>query len=241
MRITLIGYGKMGKTIEKIAKQRNHEISHIIEYANIELLDDLTCTDTDIAIEFTRPKSAVENLKKCMSRHIPVVCGTTGWLERRAEVEQFCIDHHSAFFYASNFSLGVNLFFQLNKYLAKLMSNHPEYQISMEEIHHTQKKDAPSGTAITLAEDLIQFNPQKTRWVNELSTEPTALPIISKRQDSVPGTHSILYQSKIDEIEIKHTAHSREGFAIGAVTAAEWLKNKKGNFGMEDLIADLKI
>lgn len=236
MKIMLIGYGKMGKTIEQIALNRGHQVPVKIDVNNHNDLLSASSKTVDAAIEFTQPESAFENVKACLERGIPVVCGTTGWLERKKEIEEICKSNSGAFFYASNYSIGVNIFFHLNKYLANVMKNFPEYQIEMEEIHHTQKKDAPSGTAITLAEGIFEKNSSRQKWVNERTNDPNSLGIISKRIENVPGTHTIFYESKVDTIEIKHTAHSREGFAGGAVTAAEWLVGKKGVFGMDDML-----
>lgn len=233
MNILLIGYGKMGKTIEGIALQRGHTISgRIDEPTNQWGLK----AGSDVAIEFTHPDSAVGNLKKCFDAQLPVVCGTTGWLDKRQEVERYCLDQKATFFYASNYSLGVNLFFKLNEYLARLMNAHTNYEVILDETHHTQKKDAPSGTAITLAEGILANLERKTEWVKEKTSTPAELAIRSHRVDPAPGTHVVTYQSAIDDIEIKHTAHSREGFALGAVLAAEWLKDRKGIYGMDDLL-----
>ncbi|MDB5272218.1 MAG: dapB [Chitinophagaceae bacterium] len=236
MNITLIGYGKMGKTIEQIALRRGHDVSYKIDQSNHDLLHQLNGSKTDVAIEFTQPEQAFDNLKYCLENGIPVVCGTTGWLEKRKEIEAICLHNKSAFFYASNYSVGVNIFFHLNKWLAQVMNGYPEYSIMTEEIHHTEKKDAPSGTSITLAEGILEYYPGITTWVNEAKSKSTELPIVSKRIANVPGTHTIAYESSIDTIEIKHTAHSREGFALGAVLAAEFIKDKTGVFGMDDLL-----
>jgi 4-hydroxy-tetrahydrodipicolinate reductase len=236
MKIALLGYGKMGKTIEQIALNRGHEISFKIDVNNQTDLTKINQQNTAVAIEFTQPESAYLNVKYCVENQVPVVCGTTGWLEKKTEIEQLCLEKQSAFFYASNYSIGVNLFFYLNQHLAKLMNAYPEYEVLMEEIHHTEKKDAPSGTAITLAEGILKNVFRKQKWVNELAQHTEQLGIVSKREPNVPGTHTIVYQSPIDEIEIKHTAHSREGFATGAVMAAEWLQGKKGVFGMDDML-----
>jgi 4-hydroxy-tetrahydrodipicolinate reductase len=237
MQIILIGYGKMGKTIEEIAHSRGHQISQIIDIDNHSDLEKLENISDTVAIEFTQPHSAVDNLKICISKNIPVVCGTTGWLADRKMVEDFCLAHNSAFFYASNYSIGVNLFFNLNHTLAKLMQPHLDsYQVQLTETHHTEKKDAPSGTAITLAEGIINEVYVFDQWINEESGDSNQLPILSYRVDDVPGTHAVAYHSEYDTIEIKHTAHSRQGFALGAVIAAEWLLNKKGVFSMEDLL-----
>ena len=232
----LLGYGKMGKTIEQIAIQRGHQVPFKIDFGNIDELQKIKSTDVDVAIEFTQPESAYHNVKYCLENNIPVVCGTTGWLEKKAEMEALCRTTKGSFFYASNYSVGVNLFFHFNKMLGRIMNHHPEYDITMEEIHHTEKKDAPSGTAITLAEGLIETVSKKKAWINEASNEAELLPIFSKRIENVPGTHTISYRSAVDSIEMTHTAHSRQGFAEGAVIASEWLVGKEGVFGMEDML-----
>lgn len=236
MKIMLIGYGKMGKTIEQIAIGRGHSVPYKIDVSNIDSLATITSKDVDAVIEFTQPESAFNNIKQCIENGIPVVSGTTGWLERKPEIEALCIAKGGAFFYASNYSVGVNLFFHLNKYLAKIMNTRTEYSIATEEIHHTAKKDAPSGTAITLAEGILENIDRKKLWINEEASAAEALSIISKRIDPYPGEHTIVYSSPIDNIEIKHTAHSREGFATGAVLAAEFIAGKKGIFGMDDML-----
>ena len=237
MKIALIGYGKMGKAIEEIAIQSGHEIVLKIDADNFQT--EFTADNikqADVAIEFTSPHTAVANIKKCFSWGIPVVSGSTGWLENWSEVVDFCKAENGCFLYASNFSIGVNIFFELNKYLARMMADKTGYDISVEEIHHTQKRDAPSGTAITIAEGIIENNKEKTSWVNEPSNEPHLLSIISKRIDPAPGTHIVKYLSEIDDIEIIHTAHNRKGFATGAVKAAEYIVNKKGIFTMNDVL-----
>ena len=236
MNIALIGYGKMGKAIEEIALERGHQIVLKINDENLEDFTKENVNKADTAIEFTSPHSAFENIKKIIGYGTPVVCGSTGWTERINEINDYCKQQNGAFLYASNFSVGVNIFFELNKKLATLMAPHAEYNISMEEIHHTQKKDAPSGTAITLAEQILEQVKRKTKWVNEQSSDDTALPIISKREDPAPGTHSIRYSSPIDDIEIIHTAHNRQGFALGAVLAAEFIKGKNGIFSMKEVL-----
>ncbi len=236
MKIALIGYGKMGKIIESIALQRGHTVDLKIDIDNKEDLTKENLQQCDAAIEFTGPHSAKENIMKCLDAGIPVVSGSTGWLESRNEVDNYCKEKNGSFLYASNFSVGVNIFFELNKKLAQLMKGHEDYKISLEEIHHTQKKDAPSGTAITLAEQILHEIPRKKNWVNMDSLKPGELVIISKREDPAPGTHRIKYSSTIDDIEIIHTAHSREGFALGAVLAAEHICNKKGIFCMKDVL-----
>ncbi len=236
LRIALIGYGKMGKAIEEIAVENGHQVALRISRANVSEFTQANISKADVAIEFTNPESAYENVKKCLEWNVPVVCGSTGWTERLPEMKEFCIEKKGALLYASNFSIGVNIFFELNACLAKLMSGRNEYRASMEEIHHTGKKDAPSGTAITLAEQIIAASPNLKKWVNEESNDPNQLPIISKRIDPAPGTHAIRYSSEIDDIEIVHTAHSRKGFASGAVLAAEFIAGKKGNFSMKDVL-----
>ncbi|GAB3271448.1 4-hydroxy-tetrahydrodipicolinate reductase [Larkinella harenae] len=238
MKILLLGYGKMGKTIEQIALDRGHEIAGRIDLNNRADLDALGSEDVDVAIEFSSPEAAVGNIKDCLKRGWPVVCGTTGWLAHQTEIEELCTQHQGAFFYASNYSIGVNLFFRLNKMLARFMKGYPSYHVSMTEIHHTEKKDAPSGTAITLAEGIIEQNPLKKRWVNDAEDQEDALAIESLREGVVPGTHIVRYESEVDTIEIKHAAHSRQGFALGAVVAGEWLVGKQGVFGMEDLLGE---
>jgi 4-hydroxy-tetrahydrodipicolinate reductase len=236
MKIALIGYGKMGKAIEAIATAKGHEIVHRIHRNSQHLLEKEELSKADVAIEFTTPETAYSNIIKCFEANVPVVCGTTGWLEKLPEVKAQCLEKHQGFLYASNFSIGVNIFFEINKRLAELMASQPQYDIKMEEIHHTQKKDAPSGTAISLAEQILEKVSRKTGWVNEASSKAEALSILSRRIDPAPGTHSITYTSAIDDITITHTAHSREGFAAGAVVAAEWLDGKKGIFTMKDVL-----
>ena len=242
MNILLLGYGKMGKAIEQTALDRGHRIAGRITIDNVVDLDRIQPADVDAVIEFSSPESAVANLTYCFERGWPVVCGTTGWLGHRADVESLCRSKKGAFFYASNYSIGVNLFFRLNKTLAQFMRNYPSYRVSMTEIHHTEKKDAPSGTAITLAEGMMEHLPDKHRWaVSEAGSEPLADPdgaigIESVREGTVPGTHTVRYDSVVDRIEISHVAHSRDGFALGAVVAAEWLVGREGVFGMDDLL-----
>ncbi len=236
MKIALIGYGKMGKAIEEIALQRNHTAVLKIDINNIDNLTKENLKQCDIAIEFTGPLSAVENISKCLDAGIPVVSGSTGWLDQWPIIKAKCEALNGALLYASNFSIGVNIFFELNKKLAQLMSNQTNYEVSMDEIHHTQKKDAPSGTAITLAEQILEKIPAKKKWINGPTKYPNELSIISKRIDPAPGTHSIKYSSSIDDIEIIHTAHSRTGFATGAVLAAEFLYTKKGIYSMKEVL-----
>jgi len=239
MRIALSGYGKMGKAIEKEALEKGHEVVLKIGSKNINnlIVSELESKEVEVIIDFSRPESAVDNIKTGLDAGIPVVCGTTGWLEKMDEIKAYCQSQNGTFLYASNFSIGVNLFFTLNKALAKMMNAHPEYKPYLEEIHHTQKLDAPSGTGITLANDLIQYYDHKTNWVKGEASKESDLAIISKRIDKVPGTHEIAWTSEIDTIEIKHTAHSRIGFVMGALLAAEWVQGKKGVFGMEDVLS----
>jgi|SRR5688572_2696280 len=233
MKIILLGYGKMGKTIEKIAMNRGHEISARIDIDNQSELD---YAEGDVVIEFSHPDSAFNNITKCLLRNLPVVSGTTGWLDRRAEVIDLCSQVDGTFFYASNYSLGVNLFFKVNEYLAKMMNGFPEYEIAMDEIHHSEKKDAPSGTAISLAEGILKNVTRKKSWVSKKTRKAEEIYIGSFRIDQVPGTHIVKYESPIDDIEIKHTAHSRDGFALGAVLVAEWAQNRKGVLSMDDFL-----
>jgi 4-hydroxy-tetrahydrodipicolinate reductase len=236
MRIVLIGFGKMGKEIERLAVGRGHEIVARIDVGNQCELSQLSKNDVDVAIEFSNPASAFTNIMTCIEKQIPVVCGTTGWLEQKAQVEEATAKFQSTFFYASNYSIGVNLFFKLNKTLAALMAGHSEYDIYTNEIHHLEKKDSPSGTAITIAEGIIDANPVKTKWVNNKIPAPNEVAIWSQRESIIPGTHAVKYISKVDQIEITHEAFSREGFALGAVIAAEWVKDKKGVLGMDDML-----
>lgn len=231
MKIALLGYGKMGKTIERLAEERGHEIIFRIT-EDIEKYD---LQKADVAIDFSVPQAAFKNITTCFKKQIPVISGTTGWLERHKEAVELCKENDAAFIYASNFSLGVNLFFELNRQLAQMMKNFPEYKVGIEEIHHTQKLDAPSGTAITLAEQIIESS-TKTGWKLDKASE-NELPIVAKRIENVPGTHIISYDSPVDTIKIEHVAHSRDGFALGAIVAAEWLQHKKGIFTMKDVLS----
>jgi 4-hydroxy-tetrahydrodipicolinate reductase len=230
MKIALLGYGKMGKVIEKIALERGHEI--VLRKGSSDSFDGIT--NADVAIDFSVPSSAVSHISECLNQNVPVISGTTGWLENYDEMVHLCQEKNGSFIYASNFSLGVNIFFELNNYLAKMMKNLSDYKVSMEEIHHTQKLDAPSGTAISLANGIIE-NTDYVNWTLENPTD-NQIYIDAKRIENIPGTHSIFYDSKVDQIEIKHTAHSREGFALGSVIAAEWLIGKKGVFTMKDVL-----
>lgn len=233
MKILLIGYGKMGKTIERLAKQRSHEISVHDPVAG-QHFD--FAQKVDAAIEFTVPEAAMANIRMCIDHGIPVVSGTTGWLNHKKEVDDYCVQKGGTFFYASNFSLGVNLFFRLNERLAQMMAQVGGYDVSIDEVHHTQKKDAPSGTAITLAEGILKHLPFKKQWVGRETHEPSDLVIRSFREDPVPGTHTVTYASEADNLEIRHVAHSREGFARGAIAVAEWIPGKKGVLSMDDFL-----
>ena len=231
MKIALFGYGKMGKIIEKIAEERGHEVVLKIQSGKTNY----DIKQADIAIDFSVPSAAVANIKEALNNQLPMVCGTTGWLNHYDEVEKICRNKKGAFIYASNFSLGVNIFFELNQKLAKLMSAHPEYTAKIEEIHHTEKKDTPSGTAITLAEALIERS-SYLEWCLGKTNESKQLSIQAKRIEDVSGTHRVLYDSPIDSVEIIHTAKSRHGFGFGAVIAAEWLLGRTGVFSMKDVL-----
>jgi len=236
MKIALLGYGKMGKSIEIIAKDRGHQISLKIDSKNFNYLTIESFNEIDVAIDFSTPSTAKNNIELALKSKTPIISGTTGCLEQIEEMKNLCLVENTAFLYASNFSLGVNLFFELNKKLALLMSNHQNYEVSMEEIHHTQKLDAPSGTAISLAEQVINSQGVKKEWVLDTKTKPEELLIEASRKNKVPGTHIVKYESDIDSITIEHEAHSREGFALGAVIAAEWLLPKKGVYTMKDVL-----
>jgi 4-hydroxy-tetrahydrodipicolinate reductase len=236
MRIALLGYGKMGKAIEEIAVKRGHQIVATIDLDNMADFTQENITKADAVIEFTSPHSAYDNVKKCIEFGVPVVCGSTGWTEKLPELQALNAEKNGAFIYSSNYSVGVNIFFEINKRLAALMAPHNEYEVILEETHHTQKKDAPSGTAISLAEQVLELVQRKKSWKNELSDNPEDLEIISQRIDPAPGTHSVKYSSAIDTIEIIHTAHNRTGFATGAVLAAEYAAGKHGFFTMKDVL-----
>ena len=231
MNIALLGYGKMGKVIERIALERGHTIV----FKSSRNTSNIDLSNTDVAIDFSIPTAAVNNISACFNSSTPVISGTTGWLDDYEKMVDLCNQKNGAFIYGSNFSLGVNVFFELNNYLAKMMNNLKQYNISLEEIHHTQKLDAPSGTAISLAEGIIE-NSDKTAWKLDNSNDSNEIPIIAKRIDDVPGTHIIEYASEVDSIKIEHIAHNRNGFALGAVIAAEWIIDKKGVFTMKDVL-----
>ena len=235
MKIALLGYGKMGKEIEKISIERGHSISVIIDKED----DVKSLIGSDVAINFSTPSSAVSNIKLALDSSIPVISGTTGWLENYNEIVEYSKNTKTSFMYASNYSLGVNLFFELNKKLTSLLNKHDQYKIALQEIHHTEKIDKPSGTALTLAEDIIKGTDYKD-WSFKNNTNKT-IKMESIRENNVPGTHKVKYDSEIDSIEITHTAHSRKGFALGAVVAAEWIIDKKGVFNMTDMINDTNL
>ena len=245
MKIALLGYGKMGKIIEKIAIDRKHEIVLKIDYDNQHDLTTENLQMADVAIEFSTPATVLNNIEHCFKAGVPVVVGTTGWYNELEQVKQQCESGNNSLIYATNFSVGVNIFFHINRVLAKLMNNYPYYEVQVEEIHHTQKLDSPSGTAITIAEGIIENLSSKKEWVNVLTADgaETAddnvkndqLLIESFRINSVPGTHTVIYDSEVDTIELKHTAHNRNGFALGAVLAAEWIQDKKGFHSVEDM------
>ncbi len=230
MNIALFGYGKMGRMIEQVALERGHDIVAKIDIDSIEI----DFSEMDVAIDFSMPTAAYENIKQCIKNNVPIISGTTGWLDDYDNAVTYCKEQNGAFIYASNYSLGVNIFFELNEYLAKMMKNMEQYKVTMEEIHHTQKLDAPSGTAITLAEGVIG-NSRYKNWSLDQCGEGD-ISITSKRLDAVAGTHIVDYESNVDSIEIKHTAHNREGFALGAVIAAEWIRGKSGIFSMRDVL-----
>jgi len=236
MKIALIGYGKMGKAIESIALNKGHEIVLKIDIQNNQDFTEAALQKADVAIEFTGPHSAYENVKKCIAWGVPVVSGSTGWLDKWNEIKDLCDEKNGTLIYSSNYSIGVNLFFELNKQLAQLMQPYNSYDVSMTEVHHTEKKDAPSGTAISLAEQILTHLGRKNKWVNGASANSNELVIQSERIDPAPGTHMVKYSSEVDDIEIIHTAHTRIGFASGAVLAAEFAFEKKGIFTMKDVL-----
>ena len=236
MRIAIIGYGKMGHMIEEIAVQRGHEIVLKINIDNTEDFTQENCANVDVAIEFTGPSTAYENVKKCIDFGLPVVSGSTGWNTKLADIKEYVKQKNGSFLHTSNFSIGVNIFFEVNKLLARLMASHTEYDVSLKEIHHTAKLDAPSGTAVSLAEQVLENLRRKNAWVNHEAEKEHELTIISERIDPAPGTHFVKYSSEIDDIEIIHTAHNRKGFALGAVLAAEYISDKNGIFSMQQVL-----
>jgi 4-hydroxy-tetrahydrodipicolinate reductase len=240
MKIAIIGYGRMGTEIEELATEMHHEVVVTLDNEDDWTRNHDKLRFADVAIEFSMPGTAENNIRRCFRAGIPVVSGTTGWNTALETIRNECLSGGHAFFYASNFSPGMNMMFEINRKLASLMSNYPHYRILIEEIHHAGKKDSPSGTAISLANDIMKLHPVKAKWVNRPSSGPEELEIISIRRNQEPGTHFVKYDSDIDSLEIKHTAHSRKGFAMGALLAAEWLIGKKGCFGMRDMLYDRK-
>ncbi|MEL6989007.1 MAG: 4-hydroxy-tetrahydrodipicolinate reductase [Bacteroidota bacterium] len=236
MKIAIIGYGKMGKTIERLALDKGHEILLKLDQNNTHLLEEDAIQEVDVAIEFTNPDAAPENVRKCIEKQIPIVSGSTGWYDEMEAMKSLTEKYNTGFFHTSNFSIGVHIFRAINRKLANIMNNYPSYQASMEEIHHTSKLDAPSGTAVMLANEIINANESIEDWINENSSKVNKLGIVSKREGDAKGTHSIKYASEIDDIIISHVAHSRDGFALGAITAAEWLIGKIGFYNMNDLL-----
>ena len=235
MRVAIIGYGKMGHEIEQVLIQRGHNVALIIDQNNTEDLCAEKLAGVDVAIEFTTPDTAYNNVRTCIECGTPVVCGTTGWHDRLVELQELCREKNSTMIWSSNYSLGVNITFRLNRYLAEIMNRFDAYNVSMEEIHHTQKKDAPSGTAISLANDILERVERKEMWVNEPTTDAKAIEITSLREGTVPGTHTVTYTSEDDKLEIKHTLFSRRALALGAVVAAEFIAPRKGVFTIDDL------
>jgi 4-hydroxy-tetrahydrodipicolinate reductase len=236
MKIALIGYGKMGKAIEEVSVKRGHSVLLRISGSNREEFTAENLSKVDVAIEFTGADSAFSNIQKCLEAGVPVVSGSTGWTDQLPELKKIADEQGMGLIYSSNFSIGVNIFFEINNRLAELMKKHEHYEVRIEEIHHTQKKDAPSGTAISLAEQILKHLPHKKNWVNTKAMAEAELEILSRREDPMPGTHEVFYESEIDSINIRHTAHSRKGFASGAVTAAEFILGKKGFFTMKDVL-----
>ncbi|MGJ1392708.1 4-hydroxy-tetrahydrodipicolinate reductase [Sphingobacterium spiritivorum] len=242
MKIVLLGYGKMGQLIEKFAQKRGHEVILVVDQHNRETLTAQDIQDADVAIDFSVPSGALENISLCFEASVPLVVGTTGWYDHLDEVKDICLETDQSLLYGSNFSIGVNIFFHINKMLAKAIQPYHQYDVQVEEIHHVHKLDAPSGTAITIAEGILNNSDTKHQWVNELVDDgdgiipkPNELLIESLRIEEVPGTHTVLYSSEVDQIEFKHTAHNREGFALGAVIAAEWLQGKKGFYQVTEM------
>ena len=236
LKIILIGYGRMGHEIKQVAEARGHQILMTIDKDNLSDLSGDNLGKADVAIEFTLPNAAYQNIMSCFKANLPVVSGTTGWLDRYYEVRRYCLENDQSFFYASNFNIGMNLFFKVNEYLAKIMNHYANYDVEIEETHHVHKVDAPSGTAVKLAEILLHEIERKNKWRKETVEGEDEIPVKSIREDEVPGIHKVMYSSSFDDIELKHSARSREGFALGAVMAAEYIHNKKGIYSMDDLL-----
>ncbi|HLF35415.1 MAG TPA: 4-hydroxy-tetrahydrodipicolinate reductase [Cyclobacteriaceae bacterium] len=236
MKLALIGYGKMGKIIEEATLERGHTISFRIDIDNLNDFNKLDPANTDVAIEFSQPGAAYDNIMACLRQRVAVISGTTGWLDKKDEIEKSCRELNGTFFYASNYSIGVNILFRVNEFLARIMDGYPAYEVGITEIHHTEKKDAPSGTAISLAEGIVANLKRKNGWTGDDKENPSKISIRSLREGKVPGTHFIKYRSDADEIELKHEAFGRKGFAIGAVMVAEWIAGKRGIFSMKDFL-----
>ncbi len=236
MRIAIIGYGRMGQMIEEVATDRGHEVLLKINIDNTDHFTRENLATADVAIEFSGPSSAYDNIKKCIDYGVPVVSGSTGWNDRLQEMKKYADERKGSFLHTSNFSIGVNIFFEVNKLLARLMASQPSYDVILKEIHHTAKLDAPSGTAVSLAEQVLQHISRKSKWINDVPQTAEDLRIVSERTDPAPGTHFVKYTSLIDDIEIIHTAHNRKGFALGAVLAAEYIRNKSGVFSMQEVL-----
>jgi len=237
LQIILIGYGRMGQEIEKAAKKRGHSILFSVDKDDQNKLTAENLKQADVAIEFSIPEAAFDNIMTCFKSGVPVVSGTTGWLDNFYKIRKYCSEHDNAFFYASNFSIGVNLFFQANKYLARIMNSYPNYDVGIEEIHHKHKLDAPSGTAVTLAELIMKEIQSKQKWTKEVDTDADEISVQSRREGEIPGIHEVTYESEFDQIQVKHSAKSREGFSLGAVMAAEFLVGKTGIYSMDDLLS----
>jgi 4-hydroxy-tetrahydrodipicolinate reductase len=241
MKIAILGYGKMGKEIELMAVRMHHEVILVIDSEEHWEKERERLSEADVAIEFSMPQVALQNIYRCFDANIPVVVGTTGWIDQLEEVKRDCLERNQSLFYSPNYSIGVNLFFDLNRHLAAIMAKREDYEISIEETHHIQKHDAPSGTAIQLANDIIRDLGRKEKWVKEVSENPDELGIKSIRTESVPGTHIVRYESDVDSIQIIHTAKNRRGFAMGAIMAAEFLLEKKGFHMMNDLLSSQNL
>lgn len=237
MKLLLLGYGKMGQLIDKMATAKGHAIVARINIDNRHELDELDTDSIDAAIDFSQPAAAVSNIMWCIDHKVPVAVGTTGWLDEKPALDAYCKEKSGTYLYSSNFSIGVNIFFKVNAFLARLMNHQQAYAVSMKEIHHTQKLDAPSGTAITLAEGIVDHIDRKEGWVNDITAKENELLITSERVDPTPGTHAIAYDSAIDSIDIRHTAHGREGFASGAILVAEWIAGQTGVLTMDDFLS----
>lgn len=236
LKIIIIGYGRMGREIKPVAEKRGHEVFMTIDKDNQEDFTPENLKKADVAIEFTQPDTAFDNIMKCFESNLPVVSGTTGWMDRFYDIRRYCLENDQAFFHAANFNIGMNLFFKVNEYLAKIMNHYSNYDVEIEETHHVHKVDAPSGTAVKLAESLINEIKRKNRWKKEKSEKSDEILVKSIREDEVPGIHKVMYSSSFDEVELKHSAKSREGFALGAVMAAEFIHDKQGIYSMDDLL-----